>query len=229
MTTELRLKPAERSPRPFLPPASGCQSCQEQVRIEERKHLARELHDSLGSLLMIAKLDVASIRSELTPVSPSASRRLHHLVEVLNQAMALKSRIMDGLEPPLLSSQGLVKTVAKLAQDFSSASGIVVTTRLEDVVLPASVQLAVYRLIEEALTNMGKYASASRSSITLTCTDDGVQVAVEDDGVGFRADTDNTMGHGLVGMRHRIEACGGALVVESAPGCGTRLLARLPR
>ncbi len=229
MTTDIPVKPADGFAHPFLAPASDCQSCQERVRGEEREHLARELHDSLGSLLMIAKLDIASIRSELTGISPSASRHLHHLMEILNQAMALKSRIMDGLEPPLLSSQGLVTTITKLAQDFSSASGIGVTTRLEDVVLPAAAQLAVYRLIEEALTNMGKYASASRSSITLFGADGCIQVAVEDNGVGFKADAQETLGHGLIGMRHRIEACGGVLVVESAPGQGTRLLARLPR
>ena len=205
-----------------------CQTCQEKVRVQEREHLARELHDALGSLLMSAKLDIACIEPELARISPAASGHLRHLMDILNQAMALKRRIIDGLEPPLLLTQGLAKAVARLAQNFSSASGIEVTTSLADVVLPASAQLAVYRLAEEALTNIGKYAGASRSSITLLAADDGVQVEVADDGVGFHAEAGENFGHGLLGMKHRIEACGGTLIVESEPGSGTRLRARLP-
>lgn len=181
---------------------------------------------------MSAKLDIACIQPEAGRFTPAAAGHLAHLMDTLNQAMTLKSRIIDGLEPPLLSSQGLVKAVSRLAQDFSSASGIGVTTSLSDVALPASAQLAVYRLVEEALTNIGKYAGASHSSITLLEAGDGVQVEVADDGVGFNTDgdtdTEGNFGHGLIGMRHRIEACGGALLVESEPGCGTRLRARLP-
>lgn len=228
MATEIRMKLPDGTSGPVSLPLPGCLSCQEQVRVQEREHLARELHDALGSLLMSAKLDIACIQPELARISPAASAHLHHLMEILNQAMALKSRIIDGLEPPLLLNQGLAKAVARLAQDFSSASGIEVTTSLGDVVLPASAQLAVYRLAEEALTNIGKYAGASRSSITLSEEDDGVQVEVEDDGVGFNAATGENFGHGLLGMRHRIEACGGTLTVDSEPGSGTRLRARLP-
>ncbi|MEO8390642.1 sensor histidine kinase [Polaromonas sp.] len=228
MATEIRMKLSDGSSDPVSFPLPACGSCQEQVRVQEREHLARELHDALGSLLMRAKLDIACVQPELARISPAASGHLHHLMDILNQAMALKRRIIDGLEPPLLLNQGLAKAVAKLAQDFSSASGIGVTISLGDVALPASAQLAVYRLVEEALTNIGKYAGASRFSITLCEADACVQVEVEDDGVGFHADTGENFGHGLLGMRHRIEACGGTLHVKSAPGCGTRLRARLP-
>lgn len=209
-------------------PLPVCHSCQEQIRVQEREHLARELHDALGSLLMSAKLDIACIQPELSKMSPAASQRISHLMDILNQAMALKSRVIDGLEPPLLFKQGLVKSITQLAQDFSSASGIGVTLKLDPVALPASSRLAVYRLVEEALTNMGKYAGAHRTSISLHEADDWVQVEVEDDGVGFNADTEENFGHGLIGMQHRIEACGGTLLVQSAPGGGTRVRARLP-
>lgn len=228
MATEIRMKRPDGSPDLVSLPLPVCRSCQEQVRVQEREHLARELHDALGSLLMSAKLDIACIQPELSRISPAASGHLSHLTDILNQAMALKRRIIDGLEPPLLLKQGLAKAVTRLAQDFSLASGIGLTTRLGDVALPASAQLAVYRLVEEALTNIDKYAGASRSSITLFEADDCVQVEVEDDGAGFNAASEENFGHGLIGMRHRIEACGGTLLVESAPGCGTHLRARLP-
>ena len=176
---------------------------------------------------MSAKLDIAGIQPELSKMSPAASQRLRHLMDILNQAMALKSRVIDGLAP-LVFKQGLVKSITQLAQDFSSGSGIGAMIQLDDVALPASSQLAVYRLVEEALTNMGKYANASRFSVTLAGVDGQVQVEVADDGVGFNANREDTLGHGFMGMRHRIEACGGSLVVESAPGCGTHVRARLP-
>jgi signal transduction histidine kinase len=228
MATEIRIEASHGPPDPGSLPLPGCLNCQEQVRLREREHLARELHDALGSLLMSAKLDIACIQPEINRISPAASEHLHHLTDILNQAMALKRRIIDGLDPPLLSKHGLVKSVANLARNFSSASGIGVTTTLSEVALPAAAQLAVYRLVEEALTNIGKYASAARCSITLRKSEDGVRVEVEDDGVGFTADTGENFGHGLIGMRQRIEACGGELFVESAPGRGTRLRARLP-
>jgi signal transduction histidine kinase len=228
MATEIRMQRSQGPPDPVSLPLPGCLNCQEQVRLREREHLARELHDALGSLLMSAKLDIACIQPEITRVSPAASEHLRHLTDILNQAMALKRQIIDGLDPPLLLKHGLVKSVANLARDFSSASGIAVTTTLSDVALPAPARLAVYRLVEEALTNIGKYANAAHCSITLRKAEDGVRVEVADDGVGFTADTDDNFGHGLTGMRQRIEACGGELLVDSAPGRGTRLRARLP-
>lgn len=228
MTTRTSLKLSAGLIDPKWMPSPKCRACQEKIRILEREHLARELHDALGSLLMSAKLDIACIQPELGTMSPAASQRFCHLMDILNQAMALKSRVIDGLAPPLLVKQGLVKSITQLAKEFSSVSGIGVTLKLDDVVLPAPSQLAVYRLIEEALTNIGKYAGASRTSITLLETVDCVQVEVEDDGVGFFANAQENVGHGLRGMRYRIEACGGTLAVESAPGRGTRVLARLP-
>ncbi|AYQ29497.1 MULTISPECIES: sensor histidine kinase [unclassified Polaromonas] len=228
MATEIRVALSHGPPDPVSLPLPGCLNCQEQVRLQEREHLARELHDALGSLLMSAKLDIACIQPEVNRISPAASEHLRHLTDILNQAMALKRRIIDGLDPPLLSKHGLVKSVANLARDFSSASGIGVTTTLSDVALPAGAQLAVYRLVEEALTNIGKYANASRCSITLRKAGDAVQVEVEDDGVGFTVKEQDNFGHGLMGMKQRIEACAGELLVESAPGRGTRLQACLP-
>ncbi len=208
--------------------SSICLSCQEQTRLREREDLARELHDSLGSLLMSAKLDIARIQPELARLSPAASQRLIHLTDILNQTMALKRRIINGLAPPMIASQGLVKSIAQLARDFASGADIAVTTRLDEVALPASAQLTVYRLVEEALTNVGKYADATRCSVILREDGGSVRVEVLDDGVGFLADREENFGHGLTGMRHRIEAVGGTLLVASKPGRGTRVSARLP-
>lgn len=201
----------------------------EAIREQEREHLARELHDVLGGLLMGAKLDVTSLRSRLTGVSPEVDGRLGHLVEILNSAMALKRQIIAGLHPPALSHVGLTASIEQSARAFSGASGIEVRTQLEEAALDAPAQLAVYRLVEEALTNVGKYARATHVAITLRCAGATIEVSVRDDGVGFAAAAAAGPGMGLAGMRFRVEACGGTLSVFSAPGGGTRLLATLPR
>lgn len=201
----------------------------EAIREQERGHLARELHDVLGGLLMGAKLDVATLRSRLAGASPEVDGRLGHLAEILNSAMALKRQIIAGLQPPALSHAGLTASIEQSARAFSSASGIEVRTQLEEAGLDAAAQLAVYRLVEEALTNVGKHARAAHVTITLRCAGATIEVSVRDDGVGFPATAAAAPGMGLAGMRFRVEACGGTLSVFSVPGGGTRLLATLPR
>lgn len=199
------------------------------VREDERGHLARELHDELGALLTAAKLDVARIKSRLAGNLPEASERLEHLTSTLNSGIALKRRIVEDLRPSSLSHLGLVASLEILAREFEERSGLTVTTDLETVELGGSAQLTVYRLVQESLTNMAKYASATQAEIRLENFDGYIAVEVRDDGKGFNAGDVNPGSHGLAGMRHRVEAAGGRLTVTSAPGTGTRISAVLPK
>jgi signal transduction histidine kinase len=205
----------------------------QEVREDERGYLARELHDELGALLTAAKLDVARIRSRLGSTMPEASERLEHLTTTLNSGIALKRRIVEDLRPSSLSHLGLVASLEILAREFAERSGLQITTSLEPVELSGSAQLTVYRLVQESLTNMSKYAHARNAQIKLACgTHDGrdiIKVEVKDDGRGFNADKVASTSHGLSGMRHRVEAAGGQLAVESTEGHGTRISALLPK
>jgi signal transduction histidine kinase len=198
------------------------------AREDERHRLARELHDELGALLTAAKLDAARLKSRIAALAPEALERLNHLIETLNSGIALKRRIIEDLRPSALSNLGLLAALDILAREFAERSGIAVEQRLEPVVLTQSAELTVYRLVQESLTNVGKYAKARRVSIELQVNGSNVCVGVGDDGVGFDPEAAQASSHGLFGMRYRVEAENGHLEIDSAPGRGTRIRAVLP-
>lgn len=199
------------------------------VREDERGHLARELHDELGALLTAAKLDVARLKSRLAGNLPEAAERLAHLTNTLNSGIALKRRIVEDLRPSSLSHLGLVASLEILAREFEERSGLSITTDLETVELGGSAQLTVYRLVQESLTNIGKYAEAEQAEISLHNFDGYITVEVKDNGKGFKVGSVGAGSHGLAGMRHRVEAAGGRLTVTSTEGEGTLISAVLPK
>ncbi len=199
------------------------------VREDERGHLARELHDELGALLTAAKLDVARLKSRLGPTSPEAAERLAHLIATLNSGIALKRRIVEDLRPSSLSHLGLVASLEILSREFEDRSGLDVVTDLETVELGGSAQLTVYRLVQESLTNMAKYANATQAQISLANFPGYVSIEVKDNGQGFNTAKVSEGSHGLAGMRHRVEAAGGKLTVNSTLGVGTTISAMLPK
>lgn len=198
------------------------------AREDERHRIARDLHDELGALLTAAKLDVARIRSRLGGTAPEAQERLQHLVETLNAGIAMKRRIIEDLWPSALNDLGLVATLEILGREFSKSAGIAVHCALEPVQLSKNTQLVVYRLVQEATTNIAKYARASNVWLCLASGNGQVEVSVRDDGAGFDTGQVGNKVHGLLGMRFRVEAEAGVFELVSSPGQGTLLRARLP-
>lgn len=200
----------------------------QQVREEERGYLARELHDELGALLTAAKLDVARLKSRIASEAPEVAERLKHLSETLNSVIALKRRIIEDLRPSSLSHLGLTAAIDILVREFSQQAGIEVQSSLDTVDLPDATQLTVYRMVQESLTNIGKYAQASQVLVTVHKHPTHVAVQIRDNGSGFDPAGISRTAHGLVGMRQRVEAAGGRLTVSSRPGEGTVVSAVLP-
>lgn len=200
----------------------------QQVREDERGHLARELHDELGSLLTAAKLDVARLKSRIDMTVPEVADRIMHLTETLNSGIALKRRIIEDLRPSSLSNLGLTTSLEILTREFAQRSNIEVESSLEQVELPDATQLTVYRIIQESLTNIGKYAGASRVVVSVHNYPTYVAVQIQDNGNGFDMQSVRPNSHGLAGMRHRVEAAGGRLTVTSALGDGTTVSAVIP-
>lgn len=198
------------------------------AREDERQRLARNLHDELGALLTSAKLDAARIKSRLAGGAPEAQERLAHLVLTLNSSIALGRSIIEDLRPSTLSNLGLVATLEILAREFAETAGVEVTCSLAPVKLDAAAELMVYRLVQEAVTNISKYARAHQVWIELSERHGMVQASVRDDGIGFDTAAPHRSAYGLVGMRFRVEAAGGTLTVESTLGQGTRLQVTLP-
>jgi signal transduction histidine kinase len=199
------------------------------AREQEREHLAREFHDVMGGELTAARLQLACLRSRLAGHSADVEQRLDHLDSTLRAAAAIKRRIVDGLQPPSLDALDLAGSLDALAHEFVDGSDIRLTTDLDAVEADKATKLAIYRLVQESLTNTVKYAAASEVAVVLRDRDRDVSVVVRDNGRGFDAAPGGPRGHGLDGMRHRIESVGGRLSVGTAPGQGTRIAATVPK
>ncbi|MBK9361939.1 MAG: CHASE3 domain-containing protein [Rubrivivax sp.] len=198
------------------------------VREDERGHLARELHDELGGLLTAAKLDVARVRKRLAGANPEAAERIDHLGRTLDAGIALKRRIIEDLRPSSLTNLGLRRTLEILCADFAQRAELPVATALEDLRLSDERALAVYRVVQEALTNVAKYAQARHVHVSLQAVDGRACVQVRDDGIGFDPSRPRPGSHGLAGMRFRMQSCGGDCAVHSAAGQGTTVQASVP-
>ena len=185
------------------------------------------MHDELGSLLTAAKLDVARLKSRLAD-SPDAIQRLQHLTELLNSGIALKRRIIEDLRPSSLSNLGLVASLEILGREFAERSGIRIEMALEAVETDEARQLTIYRMVQEGLTNIGKYAEATEATIVMKDYGNHAVIEVSDNGKGFEPQHVHGSTHGLAGMRHRVEAAKGKLTVASTLGQGTQLIAMLP-
>jgi len=198
------------------------------VREDEREKLARELHDELGALLVAAKLDLARLKSRLGAVDGFVAERIHHLGEALNSGISLKRRIIEDLHPSSLNKLGLVAALEILAREFSERAGVAVSCDLQSVELTDDRQLTVYRLVQEALTNVAKYARATQVTLRLSCDASAAVLEIRDDGIGFDPASTPVASHGLEGMQYRVESQGGSFTIESARNAGTHIRASLP-
>ncbi|MFL6629907.1 MAG: CHASE3 domain-containing protein [Vitreoscilla sp.] len=198
------------------------------AREDERSRLARELHDELGGLLTAAKLDVARMRSRLVGAPPEVLERMVHLVKTLDEGIALKRRIIEDLRPSSLNNLGLKAAIEILCTEFAERSELDVRTDIEELPLDDAGKLTTYRLVQEALTNVAKYASASTVHVGVAAHGGWAIIAVRDDGVGFDPSAARTAAHGLAGMRFRVQSARGQLKIKSRPGQGTTIQARLP-
>lgn len=199
------------------------------TREDERGDLARALHDEFGSLLTAAKLDIARLKSQLSSSVPDAELRFTHLNSTLNNMIVMTRNIVEDLRPSSLSHLGLTSSLEILARDFEKQHNLTIAADLENIEISGSSQLAIYRLVQESLTNISKYAKAKKVSLSLHNMDAYISVQVRDDGVGFDKGKVDGTHHGLLGMQHRVEALGGKLVITSLHGYGTHILATIPK
>ena len=198
------------------------------VREDERANVARELHDELGAVLTVSKLEIARARNK-ADAHPEILAALARVIQSLDQGIALKRRIIEDLSPSSLTHLGLKIALENLCNDMSQTLAIPVRLSMAKFQLIAPAQLAVYRFVQEALTNVGKYASATQVTVALTVFANHVAVEVQDDGVGFDALASRVGNHGLSGMQFRAESLGGSMSVMSIPGRGSTLRIEFPQ
>jgi signal transduction histidine kinase len=199
------------------------------AREDERGRIARELHDELGALLTAAKLDAARLKRSLAAVhSAEIEERLAHLTGTLNDGIGLKRRIIEDLRPSSLSNLGLKAAVEILATELGQRADLKINTDIEPFQLDEAAEITLYRMVQESLTNVAKYAEAGEVNVRMVREGDQIIATVRDDGKGFDADRVRLSSQGLVGMRYRVQARGGRLQVRSSPGQGTTVSAVLP-
>jgi signal transduction histidine kinase len=194
----------------------------------ERRRLARELHDETGQALTSILLGLRAVEEAGSPDEMTAAAS--HLRELVVGTLQDVRRLAVQLRPKALDDFGLVAAVEHLVQTFSEATAIRVDleAQLGEKRLPAEVETTLYRIVQEALTNIVKHAEASTVSVLLVRRNAGATVVVEDNGQGFDPTGLREEGMGIVGMRERVELHEGRLTVESTPGSGATLVAEVP-
>lgn len=197
------------------------------TREDERGRVARELHDEMGGLLTAMKLEMARLR-RVPDLPPVARERMGGIEQRLNEGIAVKRRIVENLRPSSLDQLGLIAALEVLCQDVSTSLGIPVMPQLETVELDREAELTVYRVVQESLTNISKYADARHAWVSLMRQEGQARLLVRDDGKGFDPGKVRAGHHGLLGMRVRVESHSGTLSITSAPGQGTRVSVELP-
>ncbi len=200
----------------------------ETAREEEKSHLARELHDELGGILTAAKLTTARIRAKLDN-DPKITELIDSLNLRLNEGVALKRRIIEDLRPSTLNMLGLHVALENLCTEAQQQLGIPVNAQIAQIQINHAAELAIFRVVQEALTNIGKYSKATRVSVHLAQIGQDITLKIEDNGVGFDPTIRTASRHGLAGMQFRIESHGGSLSVVSAVQQGVTIIAKLPK
>ena len=195
----------------------------------ERAELARRLHDELGGLLTAAKMDLSWLQTRVDV--PLAQQRLEQLGVVLDEAMALKRRVVEQLRPSLLDHFGLATALRSYVAATTRAAGLECHLDIpeESERVPGEVALALFRVTEEGLSNVLRHAGARLVSVRLTTGPQGYELLLRDDGRGLEGRMRGKGKHGLSAITHRVRSLGGELEVSSAPGGGTQLRAKVPR
>jgi len=201
------------------------------VREEEKSRLSRDIHDELGGILVGAKMDVAWVADRFRDREPEAAAKLKRALVMLDEGVEMKRRIIEELRPTLLDNLGLAPAIDWQVRQVCERAGLQCELNLEDrdVELPPDVTIALYRIVQEAMTNIVKYAKARHVDVELMLNAEGISLVIQDDGVGLPPGADtNALSHGISGMRQRVRALGGDFVIRGKPRAGTTLEVHIP-
>jgi signal transduction histidine kinase len=202
------------------------------VAEDEKSRLARELHDEMGANLTAIGMDLATVGEELRGSHPELAARLARARRTLVDTVQLKRRIIENLRPSLLDNMGLAAALHSYCSDYARVSDIECDALIgDDVDTAAPMQaIALFRITQEALNNVAKYAKARHVTVHLAREEGGWSLEVADDGIGIPADAlQRSKSHGLLGMRERAMLLGGSLRVErGVNGTGTCVTAWIP-
>ena len=202
---------------------------QHTAREEERKHIARELHDELGQFLTALRMSVSLLRVRFGQDNPALTEHAKGMTQLVDRNIQVVRNVAASLRPAALD-MGIQPALEWLVDEFRRHAGIGATLLVveENIVLDDDSQTAIFRIVQESLTNVARHAAATDVTVTLDSSDAYCRVTVQDDGVGFDPGQVGKSSLGLVGMRERVLMVGGAIDIDSAPGRGTTVVVRVP-
>lgn len=200
------------------------------AREEERRNIARELHDELGQRLTALKLELSALDQSDEPCIPP--QRMQSMIDMVDDTVAATRRISMDLRPLMLDDLGLQAAIEWLAQEFERRAGLKIELHLDLApdLMPQKVLTTLYRIVQEALTNIIRHSGADQVAITITHAGPMVELLVEDNGQGFPDQPLQTPkgSFGLIGIRERVLMMGGQLDIGNRPDGGARLVVKLP-
>lgn len=202
-----------------------------QIEAEHQKSaLARELHDELGSILTASRMEMSMLLRRARKQGSAEVDAFARVCEILDQGVQIKRRVIEGLVPTVLTHLGLLPALESLADETRASAPFELTMDLPDRLdLDADRAIAVFRVVQEALTNIRKHAQASRVLVSLSVADGRIKLEIRDDGVGIGQQVVGKTGsHGLLGMKYRADALGGTFRIGPAADRGTLLELSLP-
>ncbi len=201
------------------------------IREEEKSKLARDIHDELGGILVSVKMDVEWAERHIKQRDPESAAKLARALQMLDESVQMKRRIVEELRPTLLDNLGLSAAFDWQLHEVCDRADLkfTITTPPDDSGVVPGVSIALYRILQEALTNIVKYAKAKQVNVDLAVTADSVKLLIEDDGVGIPDDAQNNLlSHGITGMRQRVRALHGQFSIARRGKGGTAIKVTIP-
>lgn len=200
---------------------------------EERSRISRDLHDGLGQIIAAANFELGMMRKRLTAASGVDEAEFAETSALIGEAGEKLRRICRGLRPPMLDDLGLIPAVRQLADEIEEHSDLEIDLEIrldeDQFPVPPDAALCLFRVLQEALTNVVRHADASRVSVTLVREYQWLTLSVYDNGEGFEPKTlAQAHGYGVEGMKERVRLVNGTFEIQSVPGQGTRVTLRVP-
>ena len=201
------------------------------VREDERTQMARDVHDELAQIMTALKMDLSWLNDQLEREGDTLAEKTAAMLTLVDKTIGFGKRLIERLRPSVLDGLGLVAAIEWQAEEFARRCGVECRVQVDSEPLPLddAASTAIFRILQEVLTNVIRHAEASRVDVTLRATDVKVVLKVRDNGRGIsRAELDDARAFGVIGMRERARALGGSVVIRGRPKRGTTVTATFP-
>jgi signal transduction histidine kinase len=200
------------------------------IREEERKRIGREIHDELGQQLTAIKMDVVWIDKKMPAETIAIKNKLKNVISLLDGSNQSVRRILSELRPAILDEYGLLEAMEWLGTQFTANTGIPVifSCAEQEIKAPIPVATCIYRVYQEAFTNITRHARAKKVCTSLNILEQSIVVTINDDGKGFNPDSFQKKSFGILGMKERVLSLKGEFELIASPGKGTTIKIKLP-